>query len=85
MADEPNGDYHLELALVRISQAEDSAVGKTEREAKYREAITALQDAITVKPTLYKAHYQIGYLHEKLDEPKERELIGRFIDNVEKA
>jgi F-type H+-transporting ATPase subunit b len=24
-------------------------------------------------------------LHEKLDEPKERELIGRFIDNVEKA
>jgi len=24
-------------------------------------------------------------LHEKLDEKKERELIGRFIDNVEKA
>ena len=24
-------------------------------------------------------------LHEKLDEPKERELIGKFIDSVEKA
>ena len=24
-------------------------------------------------------------LHEKLDEKKERELIGKFIDNIEKA
>jgi len=24
-------------------------------------------------------------LHEKLDDPKERELIGKFIDNIEKA
>jgi tetratricopeptide (TPR) repeat protein len=65
----PVGDYNYEMAIVQIAQGESQGVSAAERDTKYRTAITSLQASTAADPNLYKAHYQLGYLHEKLDEP----------------
>jgi tetratricopeptide (TPR) repeat protein len=77
MGEKPNGDFYLELALVQIAQGEEDDVSKSEMETQYRKAIGSLEEAIKHNPNLYKAHYQVGYLHEKLDEPENADQAYR--------
>ena len=73
----PNGDFHHQLGLVIVAQAEQPNVAAAERDGKYREAITAFQNALKANPNLYKAHYQVGYLYEKLDDPAKADQAYR--------
>ena len=66
MGAEPNGEYFYDLGAVQNAQG-DAAGGNTgERDARYRAAIGSFQAALKLDPQLYKAHYRLGVLHEKL-------------------
>lgn len=77
MGENPKGEYHFELGAVQVAQANQPGTSRSEQEAKYREAITSFSEAIRLNPNLYKAHYQIGTLHEKLDEPEQADQAFR--------
>lgn len=66
---EPNAGYHFDMGMCAVGQAEDSGVSHAEKTAKYTSAIAAFQEAVSINPNHYKAHYRIGYLYEKLDDP----------------
>ncbi len=68
-ADAKDDDFYYELGLCVIEQADEPTVARTERDAKYREAIAAFDEAIKLNPKAYKAHYRTGVLYEKLDDP----------------
>jgi tetratricopeptide (TPR) repeat protein len=70
MNPEPNGEYHYDLGAVQTAQAEADGLPAGERAAGMRAAIASFQAALKLDPQLYKAHYRIGTLHEKLDEPR---------------
>ncbi len=76
-AEAPVGDYSYELAIVQIAQGEGKDVSAAERDSKYRNAIGSLQQATKHNPTLYKAQYQLGVLHERLDEPVQSDAAYR--------
>lgn len=77
MGEEPKGDYYFELASVQVAQANEPNTSRNEQNAKYKEAITSFSEATRLNPKLYKAHYQIGVLHEKLDEPEKADAALR--------
>jgi tetratricopeptide (TPR) repeat protein len=77
MGDQPKGEYHFELASVQVAQAMEAGTSRTEQDAKFREAITSFSEAIRLNPNLYKAHYQVGVLHDKLDEPEQADQAFR--------
>ena len=77
MSDKPKGEYYFELASVQVSEANEPGTSRVEQAAKYREAITSFSEAIRLNPNLYRAHYQVGYLHDKLDEPEQADQAFR--------
>lgn len=76
MGDTPRGDYWFELGAVQVAQA-TGAASRAAQEEKWREAIVSFQEAIKLNPNLYRAHYQMGTLHEKLDEPEKADSAYR--------
>ncbi len=77
MGDTPRGDYWFELGAVQVAQANDAAASRVTQEEKWNEAISSFSDAIRLNPNLYKAHFQMGTLHEKLDEPEQADAAYR--------
>ena len=77
MGEKVRGDYYYELGSVQVEQSLEPGTSRTEQETKWREAIKAFSDAIGNDPTLYRAHYQMGMLHEKLDEPEQADQAFR--------
>jgi tetratricopeptide (TPR) repeat protein len=77
MGDNPRGDYFFELGSVQVQQSLEPGTSRAEQEVKWREAITSFTEAIGLDPTLYRAHYQAGLLHEKLDEPEQADQAYR--------
>ncbi|MCA9685208.1 MAG: tetratricopeptide repeat protein [Myxococcales bacterium] len=77
MGENPRGDYWFELGAVQVAQSNEPGASRAEQEAKWREAITSFSEAIRLNPNLYKAHYQMGTLHEKLDEPEQADQAYR--------
>ena len=73
----PRGDYYYELGAVLVAQSNEPGTSYAEQHAKRREAITSFSKAVDVDPTIYRAHYQIGVLHEQLDEPEEADSAYR--------
>lgn len=69
MKEEPNPDYHYQLGVVIAAQGDGEGVSTADKEAKYTQAIAAFQEAIKLDPNHYKAHYRMGVLHERLDDP----------------
>jgi len=67
--EEPNADYSFELGLVLAAEGEAPGVSQADKEAKYNEAIAAFQETIKLDPNHYKAHYRMGVLYERLDQP----------------
>jgi tetratricopeptide (TPR) repeat protein len=77
MGETPRGDYYFELGSVQVQQSMQPGASRAEQETKWREAIKSFSDAIGADPTLYRAHYQMGTLHEKLDEPEQADQAFR--------
>lgn len=67
--DKPNPEYNYQLGVVIAAQGDVEGVSQTDREAKYNEAINAYQETIKLNPEHYKAHYRMGVLFERLDQP----------------
>ena len=51
------------------AQGEVAGTAQTEKEKKYTEAIAAYQETIKLNPNHNKAHYRMGVLYERLDQP----------------
>lgn len=89
MGAEPKPDYQYQLGRVIMQQADAVGVSQADREAKYKEAIAAFQQATTLDPNHYRAWYHIGKLNDKLDLPvqaddafrKAIEVNARFVDS----
>ena len=77
MIDSPNGKYWYELGSVQSAQGDADGVTTSEKETKYRQAISSFQEALKLNPKLYKAHYRTAVLHEKLDEPDKADVEYR--------
>lgn len=77
LGETPRGDYWFELGSVQVSKSLEPGTSRTEQEAMWREAIKSFSDAIGINPDLYRAHYQMGMLHEKLDEPEQADQAYR--------
>ncbi|MCX4246408.1 tetratricopeptide repeat protein [Paraliomyxa miuraensis] len=89
MSEAPKADYQYQLGRVIIAQAEAAGVSQADREAKYKEAIAAFQEAIKLDPSHYRAYYHVGKLYDRLDQPiqadeafrKAIEVNARFVDS----
>lgn len=68
--DQPNAEYWFQLGLVLAGQGDAKGVSTKEKHAKYEEAIQAFQEATKLDPNHAKAHYRMGVLYERLDQPK---------------
>jgi tetratricopeptide (TPR) repeat protein len=77
MGDKPRGDYWFELGSVQVTQSNEPGTSRAEQETMWREAIKSFSEAIGIDPNLYKAHYHVGVLHEKLDEPEQADVAFR--------
>jgi tetratricopeptide (TPR) repeat protein len=77
MGEDPNADYHYQLGVVIAAAGDADGVSQTDQEAKYNAAIAAFQDAIKLKPKHYKAHYRMGVLYERLDQPEQADQAFR--------
>lgn len=77
MGDNPRGDYYFEIGSVQVAQSMEPGTSRAEQETKWREAIKSFSDAIGLSPNLFKAHYQMGTLHERLDEPEQADQAYR--------
>lgn len=77
MGENKRGDYYFELGSVQVAQSMEPGSSRAEQEVKWREAISSFTEAIGLDPTLYRAHYQAGLLHEKLDEPDQADQAYR--------
>jgi tetratricopeptide (TPR) repeat protein len=77
MGDAPNAGYYFDMGMCQVGQGEDKGVSNTERTAKYTAAIAAFQEATKINPNHYKAHYRMGYLYEKLDDPQKADQAYR--------
>jgi tetratricopeptide (TPR) repeat protein len=77
MKSEPNAEYFYDLGAVQSAQGEVDGVAASERETKFRAAINSFQEALKLDPKQYKAHYRMGTLHEKLDEPEKADIAYR--------
>ena len=77
MDEAPNADYAYQLGVVIAAQGDAQGVSQADQEAKYNEAIKAFQDAIKIKPNHYKAHYRMGVLYERLDQPQQADQALR--------
>lgn len=69
-AAEPNAEYQYQLGVVLSSQGDEPGVSMNEKNAKYQEAVKAFQETTKLDPNHYKAHYRMGVLYERLDQPK---------------
>ena len=76
-SESPKGEYYFELGSVQIAQSNEPGTSRAEQEAKWREAISSFSEAIAADPNLYKAHYEMGRLHEKFDEPEQADEAFR--------
>jgi tetratricopeptide (TPR) repeat protein len=77
MGDKPRGDYYFEIGSVQVAQSNEPGTSRAEQETKWRDAIKSFSEAIGINPNLYRAHYQMGTLHEKLDEPEQADQAYR--------
>lgn len=77
MGENKRGDYYFEIGSVQVAQSMEPGSSRAEQEVKWREAISSFTEAIGLDPTLYRAHYQAGLLHEKLDEPDQADQAYR--------
>jgi tetratricopeptide (TPR) repeat protein len=77
MKSEPNAEYYYDLGAVQTAQGEVDGVAVSEKETKFRAAINSFQEALKLDPKQYKAHYRMGTLHEKLDEPEKADIAYR--------
>jgi cytochrome c-type biogenesis protein CcmH/NrfG len=77
MGDKPRGDYYFEIGSVQVAQSNEPGTSRAEQETKWRDAIKSFSEAIGTNPNLYRAHYQMGTLHEKLDEPEQADQAYR--------
>ena len=73
----PSGDFYFELGSVQVSQSQEPGTSRAEQEVKWKDAIASFDEAIKANPKLYKAHYQAGMLHEKLDVPEQADQAYR--------
>jgi tetratricopeptide (TPR) repeat protein len=85
MGDKPDASYYFDMGMCQVGQAEEKGVSNTERNAKYTDAIAAFQEATKINANHYKAHYRIGYLYEKLDDPQKADQAYRQAINVNGA
>jgi len=67
---EPKAEYSYQLGLVLAGQGDQDGVSTNDKEAKYQEAINAFQECTKLDPNHYKAHFRMGVLYERLDQPK---------------
>lgn len=77
----PRGEYYFELGSVQVAQSREPGTSRAEQEVLWREAIKSFSDAIGMDPNLYKAHFEMGTLHEQLDEPEQAD--GAFRKCIE--
>jgi tetratricopeptide (TPR) repeat protein len=75
--DAPDAGIQFDKGMCQVGLAEEKGVSHAEKQAKYTEAISSFQEATTVNPNHYKAHYRIGYLYEKLDDPQKADAAYR--------
>jgi len=71
-ASEPavQSEYNYQLGVVLASQGDETGISTNEKNAKYQDAIKAFQETTKLDPNHYKAHYRMGVLYERLDQPK---------------
>lgn len=77
MKSEPNAEFYYDIGAVQTAQGEVDGVAVSEKETKFRGAINSFQEALKLDPKQYKAHYRMGTLHEKLDEPDKADVAYR--------
>lgn len=77
MTDAPNADYYFELGLCQENQGKVSGITNAERDAKFLAAIKSYEEAITLNDKLYRAHFHIGTLYEKMDKPEQSDKSYR--------
>ena len=77
MSETQNAEYWYELGLVVASQGDVEGVSTADKQTKYGEAITAFQETIKLDPNHHKAHFRMGVLHERLDEPQKADAAFR--------
>lgn len=77
MKEAPHADYPYQLGAVLASQGDAPGVSQVDRDKKYQDAIDQFQQAITLDPNHYKAHYRMGVLFEKLDQPQKADQAFR--------
>lgn len=75
--EKPQGEYWFELGSVQVAKSNEPGASRVEQEEMWREAIKSFSEAIGLNPNLYKAHYQMGLLHERLDEPEKADQAFR--------
>jgi tetratricopeptide (TPR) repeat protein len=76
-SENPKGEFYFELGSVQVAQSMEPGTSRAEQETKWNDAIKSFTDAIGADPNLYKAHYQAGTLHEKLDQPEQADEAYR--------
>jgi tetratricopeptide (TPR) repeat protein len=77
MSQEPIADYWYQLGSVISDQGDADGVSQHDQESKYNAAITAYQESIKLDPKHYKAHYRMGVLFERLDQPVKADAAYR--------
>lgn len=69
MSEAPMAEYWYQLGAVQQAQGEGEGVSVAEEEAKYNAAIASFQEATKLDANHYKAHFRMGMMYEKLDQP----------------
>ena len=76
-SESPKGEYYFELGSVQVAQSNEPGTSRAEQMALWGQAIESFSQAVGADPNIYKAHYEMGRLHEKLDEPEQADTAYR--------
>ena len=74
---DPAAEYAYQQGYALEQLGLEPNISKEERVSKFNDAIRSYQDALTRMPNNPKAHYHVGFLYEKLDQPEQADKAYR--------
>jgi tetratricopeptide (TPR) repeat protein len=77
MGEDPQAEYWYQLGAIQQTEGDAEGVSISERDSKYQAAIASFQEATKLDPNHYKAHFRMGMMYEKLDQPVKADAAYR--------